>query len=154
MEPPIPSQRLLVATLPFLAVSAAVLAVGDLNPPAGAVAATGKRLTEIEPRIPLSATTTPGDADSLFKITQRGSYYLTGNLDGVVGKSGIEIAASSVSIDLGGFNVDGSSVVGSTLDGIRTSVVAQNIRIANGSLTNWPGDGIDLQSNIVVNGSV
>jgi len=42
-----PSQRLLVATLPFLAASAAVLAVGDLNPPAGA----GIHLTGFDNRV-------------------------------------------------------------------------------------------------------
>ena len=102
-----PNQRLLVATLPFLAASAAVLAVGDLNPPAGAVAATGKRLTEIEPRIPISATTTPGDLDSVFRIITPGSYYLTGNVAAAIGKHGIEIGTSDVSIDLRGFVVSG-----------------------------------------------
>lgn len=53
---------------------------GDLNPPAGPVSPTHKTLTEIEPRTAISMANTPGDADSLFKITQPGSYYLTGNI--------------------------------------------------------------------------
>ena len=144
---------LLSAATPLAVAAAAILAVGDLNPPAGAVAATGKRLTEIEPRTPISATTTPGDADSTFRISQPGSYYLTGNVVGLAGRHGIEIAASSVTLDLGGFNVDGSGV-GSGFDGIRTSVNAQNIAIVNGSLSNWSADGIDLQTISAVNGSI
>jgi len=56
---------------------------GDLNPPPGPVASTMKTLSEVEPRIAVNSINTPGDADSLFKITQPGSYYLTGNITGV-----------------------------------------------------------------------
>lgn len=139
-----PSQRLLVATLPFLAASAAVFAVGDLNPPAGAVAATGKRLTEIEPRIPISATTTPGDLDSVFRIISPGSYYLTGNVNAAFGKFGIEIGTSDVTLDLGGYVVSG---IGSSpgFDGIRASATGvANITIRNGTVSDWGGHGIDL----------
>ncbi len=149
-----PNQRLLVATLPFLAASAAVLAVGDLNPPAGTVAATGKRLTEIEPRIPISATTTPGDLDSVFRIITPGSYYLTGNVAAAVGKHGIEIGTSDVSIDLRGFVVSG---VGSSIgfDGIRSSAGSQrNITIRNGSVSEWGGDGINLATLSVSGGLI
>ena len=64
---------------------------GPLSPPAGAVAPTHKTLTEVEPRTPINSTTTPGDANSTFKITQPGSYYLVGNLVGSSGRHGIEI---------------------------------------------------------------
>ncbi len=139
---------LLSAATPLAVAAAAILAVGDLNPPAGAVAATGKRLTEIEPRTPISAATTPGDADSVFRIAQPGSYYLTGNVQSVFGRSGLEIASSHVTIDLSGFSVNGSgSAVGS--DGIRTSIVGLvAISILNGSVSNWSGDGIDLATNL------
>src|SRR6185369_7398513 len=80
---------------------------GNLNPPAGPVASTMKTLSEVEPRIPINATTTPGDADSIFRITQPGSYFLTGNITGVNGKHGIEVAASSVTIDMRGFDLVG-----------------------------------------------
>jgi hypothetical protein len=136
---------LLSTGTPLLVAAAAVFALGDLNPPAGSVAASGKRLTEIEPRIAINATNTPGDADSIFKITQPGSYYLTGNITGVAGKHGIEIAASNVSIDLNGFVVDGGGVIGGSLDGIRTSLsVLSALTITNGKVSNWGGDGIDL----------
>jgi len=46
----------------------------------------------------LNAANTPGDADSVFKITQSGSYYLAGNITGVSAKYGVEIAASGVTL--------------------------------------------------------
>ena len=55
-----------------------------------------------EPRIAINTASTPGDADSVFRITQPGSYYLTGNTSGVAAKHGIEIDASDVTLDLMG----------------------------------------------------
>jgi len=43
---------------------------GDLNPPVGPVAPAHKTWTEVEPRIAINATNTPGDADSLFRIAE------------------------------------------------------------------------------------
>src|SRR5881392_43776 len=95
--------------------AAAVLHAGPLNPPAGPVASSYKTLTEVEPRTAISAANTPGDSDSLFKITQPGSYYLTGNIQGVSGKHGVEIAASGVTLDLNGFDLLGAP---GSLDGV------------------------------------
>jgi parallel beta-helix repeat protein len=121
-----------------------VLLAGPLDPPAGPVSPTYKTLAEVEPRIAINAANTPGDADSLFRITQRGSYYLTGNITGALGKMGIEIAASGVRIDLNGFDLQG---VPGSLDGIATSVSPiSTIEICNGSIRAWSGDGIDLQT--------
>ena len=66
---------------------------GPLTPPAGPVASSMKPLSEVEPRIAVSAANTPGDGANLFRITQPGSYYLTGNVAGVAGKNGISIEA-------------------------------------------------------------
>ncbi|MBU6412576.1 MAG: hypothetical protein KGS45_03815 [Planctomycetes bacterium] len=73
----------------FTTLLASLLHAGPLNPPPGPITSTHKTLTEIEPRIAINATNTPGDFDSLYKITQPGSYYLTANIDGVANKSGI-----------------------------------------------------------------
>lgn len=57
-----------------------------------------KTLAQVEPRTPIGPDTTPGDNDStpsLYKITQPGSYYLTGPITGVADKIGIETAASN-----------------------------------------------------------
>jgi parallel beta-helix repeat protein len=126
-----------------LAMFAGLAVAGPINPPAGPVTSTMKTLSEVEPRIAINATNTPGDADvtpSMFKITQPGSYYLTGNITGVAGKNGIEITSPGVTIDLNGFSLNG---VTGTLDGI---VLLGNLRgttIRNGVVSNWGGDGID-----------
>lgn len=118
------------------------LFAGPLNPPVGPVASTGKTLTEVEPRIAINAVNTPPGAGSLFKISQPGSYYLTGNVAGASGKDGIEIAASNVIVDLNGFQLAGvaGSVAGIKGDG----GFLFNVRVTNGSVRNWGNDGIDL----------
>src|SRR5687767_7622300 len=99
-----------------LAVAAGALALtgivfltvaGPLDPPDGPITSTYKTLTEVEPRIAVNAQNTPGDANSLFRITQPGSYYLTGNITGVPNKNGVYIFGHRVTLDLNGFTVDG-----------------------------------------------
>lgn len=134
--------RMSVCVLTVLAAGSAASA-GPLNPPAGPIGPTGKTLTEIEPRIALSQANTPGDNDatpSVFKITQPGSYYLTGNINVPGGLTGIEIAASEVTIDLAGYAIlDGAN-------GIDTTVSCSNIRISNGSVRGASLSGINLQT--------
>jgi parallel beta-helix repeat protein len=114
---------------------------GPLTPP-GAPAPTMKTLDQVEPRTPIDATHTPGDADSLFKITQPGSYYLTANVTGVNAKHGIEIAASGVTLDLNGFDLVG---VPGSLDGVLVTLAnAINVNVRNGSVRSWGGSGINL----------
>jgi|CXWL01.1.fsa_nt_gi parallel beta-helix repeat protein len=125
--------------------TAGLLIAGPLNPPAGPVASTYKTLAEVEPRIAVSATNTPGDADSLFRISQPGSYYLTGNVAGVAAKHGIQISAHGVTLDLNGFEVRG--VVGS-LDGVNVATSdGLNITIKNGSLRSWGDCGVEAEYN-------
>lgn len=127
---------------------AALLFAGPLDPPTGPVAPTYKTLTEVEPRIAISSTNTPGDADSVFKITAPGSYYLTGNLIGLfaTGKHGIEIATSEVTVDLSGYRISGGA---STLDGIHVADAGlKNIAIRNGTITNWGGAGVNARDAI------
>jgi hypothetical protein len=140
----------LTAIAVLLACTAPALA-GPLDPPPGPVQSTFKTLTQVEPRIEINATNTPGDADSLYKITQPGSYYLTGNITGVVGKHGIEIASSGVTIDLSGFDLVGAPAMGN-FDGISATVaLLTNIAVLNGSVRNWGDKGIDLGSFPVTN---
>ncbi len=115
----------------------ALVVAGDLNPPPGAPSPTPGP----EPRTAINATNTPGDADSLFKITQPGSYYLTGNITGEIGKHGIEIAASGVTLDLMGFNLQG--VVDSS-SGAFVSDLVTDIAVLNGSLRGWGYRGVDM----------
>jgi len=112
---------------------------GSLTPP-GAPAPTMKTLDDIEPRKPIDAASTPGDATNVFRITATGSYYLTAPVTGVAAKNGISIEASDVTIDLRGFTLSG---VPGSLDGVH--VVAGNTRLTvrNGTISNWGGDGVD-----------
>jgi len=111
-------------------------AQGSLTPP-GAPAPTMKSLDQIEPRTPIAANTTPGDASDLFVISQPGSYYLTTNLVGVSGKNGIEITANNVTLDLNGFALQG---VSGSVSGIYIPGAQTNITVHNGNLSGWdPG---------------
>src|SRR5690606_32751390 len=112
---------------------------GPLNPPA-APNPTMKTLDQIEPRTAINSVNTPGDADSVFRITSPGSYYLTGNVTGVSGDRGIEVAANNVTIDLNGFALVG---VSGALAGIGTvGTAVTGLVITNGTIQSWPGGGI------------
>lgn len=126
-----------------LGAAAVVIAfAGPLNPPGGAVSSTYKTLTEVEPRTVINATNTPGDADSVFKITQPGSYYLAGSITGVSGKHGIEIVASGVTLDLMGYEIVGAA---GSQDGVSaTASGLRRIVVQNGSVRNWGAMGVDL----------
>ncbi len=124
-------------------IGATIVTAGPLDPPAGPITATPGP----EPRTAVNATNTPGDSDaspSLFKITQPGSYYLTGNITGVVGKHGIEIVTSGVTLDLNGFHLLG---VAGSLDGVGISLEGLSlITVVNGSDRNWGRNGVGLGS--------
>ncbi len=109
---------------------------GQLAPPAGPVTETGR----FGPRTEISQDTTPGDADSTFRIDQPGSYYLPGDVIGEAGKKGIEVVANDVTIDLNGFELQGvpGSLEGITNDGVPIS----NVVIENGAIQDWGGRGI------------
>lgn len=123
----------------IIGLCAGMLEAGPLSPPVGPVAPTPGP----EPRIAINATNTPGDADSLYRITTGGSYYLTGNVTGVAGKHGIEIAQWGVTVDLNGFEMNGGAE--GTLDAIAiTAGGPPNITVRNGSVRNWGGNGINI----------
>lgn len=132
-----------LATAAALTLLASAALAGPLNPPAGGINSTGKTLTEVEPRIEISMERTPGDANSLYRIVSPGSYYLSGNVTCPLGRAGIEIAASGVTIDLKGFRIQGTS---QSLDGIAEDTAAThvNIRITNGTIAYCGGNGISL----------
>lgn len=126
----------------MLVVTAAWLYAGPLNPPAGPITSTGKTLTEVEPRIAINATNTPGDNDatpSVYKITQSGSYYLTGNISLVNAKSAIEIATGGVTLDLNGFTISG---FGGVTGIFVTNAAADHINIRNGRVVNFLSGGV------------
>jgi len=120
---------------------------GPLNPPGGPVASTSKTLTEIEPRTAVGSATTPGDATSVYIISQPGSYYLQGNVDVPSGKVGVRINASNVTLDLSGFRISGLVPGGGgSLGGIigTNSSSQAGVSVRNGSVLQTGGRGIDL----------
>jgi len=125
-----------------IATAAFLSNAGPLTPPAGPIAPTNKTLSEVEPRIAVNATNTPGSATALFVISQPGSYYLTGNITGVASKNGIEITASNVTLDLNGFALQG---VAGSLDGVHVNVgVTTGVTVEHGAVTGWGLDGVDM----------
>ena len=135
-----------------LGVSLAALAgagwvvAGPLNPPAGPVSPTYKTLNEVEPGIPINATNTPGDADSVYRITQPGRYYLTGDIVGVAGKHGLEIECNHVTVDFKGYQARGVAGSLSGIDGNGTGpgspTSAGYITLRNGVITGWGQNGV------------
>jgi len=127
---------------------------GPLNPPPGPIAPTGRTVQEIyekiartdvglaEPRIPVQSL--PGSATALHVISQPGSYYLTGNIEGVAGKNGIEILASGVTVDLAGHLMEGNG----GLNGIIAPESYGNHVVRNGSVSHWQQRGLDLQGTV------
>jgi parallel beta-helix repeat protein len=130
---------LLVFAIPLFCLS--VLGQGSLTPP-GAPAPTMKSLDDVdahlgqvgENRTSLNQTNTPGNANYEFVISNAGSYYLTGNLD-VAKPNGIHIAASGVTLDLNGFQIDRASGAGG--NGIFIDDGANDCVIMNGTITGF-----------------
>lgn len=144
------TRGLLAGSIAFLGAailigSAMISHAGPLDPPLGPVAPSYKTLSEVEPRVAINAVNTPGDANSIFKITAPGSYYLTGNVQGVAGKHGIEIAASHVTVDLNGFQLVG---VGTSLCGVVSS--SSHLMVHNGILRQWGGEAIAIGDQVIV----
>lgn len=123
---------------------ATLVPAGPLTPPVGPVAPTAKPLSEIEPRIAINATNTPGNVVTEFIITQPGSYYFTGNIN-TSSKTVLAIRASNVTVDLSGYTLASAGGIG-----IRPGIVVDvasitNVRILNGNIQGFTGDGIDLR---------
>ena len=89
----------------FIAIvgATALIAQPSLDPPAGPIEESGRFGTLIE----LSQDTAPGDADSVFRINEPGSYVLTGDVVVPFDTTGIEIASDDVTLDLNGYTIRG-----------------------------------------------
>ena len=151
-----------VAVAVSLTVAAALpgLSQGPLNPP-GAPAPTMKSLDELDAKLRdantkldqadvkqtaadaklekrIDVLTLPGDDSATHIISQSGSYYLTGNINGG-GKTAISIRVSNVTLDLNGFTVDGNGGAGAGIDAGGALV---NVTVRNGTVRGWTGTGI------------
>ncbi|MGH8250220.1 MAG: hypothetical protein ACREVI_05910 [Steroidobacteraceae bacterium] len=100
----------------------------------------------------LEGKVTPGDAAGFpVTISRSGSYVLSGNLTVPRDKSGIQIAADDVTIDLNGFKIKGS---GSTGNGIGPAPGPElippfpdGVMIRNGTIANF-GIAINLHMSV------
>ena len=138
------TRNVVALILSGMAGAAALSVAGPLNPPAGPVAPTFKTLGEVEPRIAVNAANTPGDGNSLFRITQRGSYYLTGDITGVPGKFAITIASDNVTLDLGGFTLAGGAM-GVYVDA-PAGAYRSNVTVRNGSITGCTSGALNAKA--------
>ncbi len=132
--------RNLGLSMMVLASAATVAMAGPLNPPPGPITATMKTLAEVEPRMAINATNTPGNAGAMFVISQPGSYYLSSDVTVEASKYGVQIAASDVTVDLNGFTIKG-------LTGSRAGVYGYTVNrptIRNGRIVNTDSTGISL----------
>jgi parallel beta-helix repeat protein len=125
-----------IAALVLLA-GAALVTAGPLNPPAGPVASSMKTMTEVEPRIAINLANTPGNATALYRITAPGSYYLTGNLQGILGQDVIRIDAANVTLDLNGFTISGGA------NGVYSTTYPQ-VTVCNGNFTSCGLNGVNI----------
>jgi len=117
-----------------------------------------KTLHQVEPRVDVLTLATEGNAQ--YVVKRPGSYYLSGNI--VSEKDiAISILASSVSLDLNGFEIKHAG--GAGLKGIDVAPGQSKVTIRNGSVTGFL-NGIDahdvtdqikgcLLSDLIVSGS-
>lgn len=120
---------LLAAGIAGAAAFAGRATAGPLNPPAGPMTSTPGP----EPRIPISSATTPGNAGAYFRITQPGSYYLTGNIQQLASKAAIAIDAEDVTLDLNGFSIIGNGQQGFPV----TLELNDGVKVRNGLIHAW-----------------
>ena len=121
---------------------------GPLTPP-GSPVPTMKTLDQLEARTIVNAANTPSDATNTFIISAAGSYYLTGNLTGAVGKHGISVQADDVTLDLNGFAlISGGS---GTTRGVDLPIAKNNLCVRNGTIRGWSDGGVrtDLGTGVL-----
>jgi parallel beta-helix repeat protein len=123
----------------FILLAHCSFAQGPLTPP-GAPAPTMKTLDQLEPRIPLTMNTAPGDNAYQFIIAHAGSYYLTTNLIGLPSKSAIRILTNDVDLNLNGYSVTG---VSNSIGGVTVAFNVFNVSIRHGTVRDWGNSGIN-----------
>jgi hypothetical protein len=83
-----------------------------------------------------------------YKITEPGSYKLSGNL--AASSSVISITADNVTLDLNGFTLSCTSCGVNSFSIVGVNSTGQSTRILNGILMGFPGGGIIFNNNLGV----
>lgn len=131
-----------VAAVSCVATCGLFIALGPLNPPAGAVTGTSRTLQEIYDKIPSATSSqgwTPLAASTTGRaITSPGKYIVTGDISST--SIALEIAADNVIVDLNGFTLTTNNATAAY--GILFNGTRRNVTIRNGTITNnWIGIG-------------
>lgn len=112
----------LLALGTLIAMQAADVRGGPLDPPAAPASTDSVRL----PGTPISSQMT---------ISSPGHYYLTRDINVTGAQAAITISASNVSVDLGGFTLDGDDAAGSY--GVRVVGAVSDIVVSNGTVRDF-----------------
>lgn len=130
-----------------------LFAQGPLDPPAGPPAPTMKTLDQVEPRIPVTATTAPADSSSAHVINQPGSYYLQGNISAGGKTQGITIAAAGVTLDLSGYTISGATTAAIQVNAGARAIVRNGILNATGATSALRSLGEVTAEDLTMRGS-
>lgn len=125
----------LVPSAVALTVICPVLA-GSLTPPPGPPLPTMKTIAQVEPRTAVEDL--PGDAAAMHVVDAPGSYVLGTDLADGTGRAAIAIRADNVTLDLGGFTLQGSGGTGTALSsGIVVDGPHRSVTVRNGTIRGW-----------------
>lgn len=133
--------------LTLIACVALIARGGPLDPPPGPVAPSYQTLAEVDGRRPLNQTTAPGTPTAVHRITQSGSYFLTGDVVAGQNQNAIEIAATDVTIDLNGYALIGESLFTTdSFNGITRAPLTQSgvVTIRNGTIRGFDIAGVNF----------